>query len=545
MSSPEGRLDTAGAPGPDALLGDPEALSLPTNWEMPIPFGGEVLPVFPVKALPPACRNFVASLAASTQTPEDLAGMLSLSALATATAGRVEVELRRGWREPLALWTLTVLPPASRKSAVLSAVARPLYEIEREQLTALRGRIAEARAMREVAEQRSRNAVARAAKAPRQDRAERDAEAVAERHALERLPFPVPPQLLAGDVTPERAAGILAEQGGRLGILSAEGGLFGTLAGRYNQGQVNLDTFLAGHSGDTVRVDRQGSSFTIDRPALSLGLAVQPDVLRELAERREMRGRGLLARFLYAMPESGVGRRRQDAPPVPPGEAATWAALLQRLHRLPAPSPAEPMPLLRLDASARDLHTTFCAALEPRLHPESGDLANAGAADWAGKLAGAAGRLAGLLHLASTYSCQGQEGEFAPVPAATMQGALELADYCLAHALAAFAALGARQDQDPARRMLAALSRRARLEFSERDAFRSVSGQAPFSGMVPVHEALLVLEEYGWTRRITEQARPGRAGRPPSPRWELHPRALAGQNRQNRVLSFVSGSEPS
>ena len=39
------------------------------------------------------------------------------------------------------------------------------------------------------------------------------------------------PRLVADDITPEAAASLLAEQGGRLAVLSAEGGIFTTLAG--------------------------------------------------------------------------------------------------------------------------------------------------------------------------------------------------------------------------------------------------------------------------------------------------------------------------
>lgn len=47
------------------------------------------------------------------------------------------------------------------------------------------------------------------------------------------IEVPVLPRLVADDVTPEAAASLLADHGGRLAIISAEGGIFDTMAGRY------------------------------------------------------------------------------------------------------------------------------------------------------------------------------------------------------------------------------------------------------------------------------------------------------------------------
>jgi Protein of unknown function (DUF3987) len=91
---------------------------------------------------------------------------------------------------------------------------------------------------------------------------------------------------------------------------SAEGGVFDIIGGRYNGNVPNLDVWLKGHSGDPIRIDRKGRPPEyIPRPALTLGLMMQPDVLKSIAAQKTFRGRGLLARFMYAMPVSKVGRR--------------------------------------------------------------------------------------------------------------------------------------------------------------------------------------------------------------------------------------------
>lgn len=67
-----------------------------------------------------------------------------------------------------------------------------------------------------------------------------------------------------------------------------------------------------------LRVDRKGRPPEyIPRPALTLGLCVQPEVLRDIAALPGFRGRGLLARILYSVPADLVGRRKIGEPAYP------------------------------------------------------------------------------------------------------------------------------------------------------------------------------------------------------------------------------------
>ncbi len=78
------------------------------------------------------------------------------------------------------------------------------------------------------------------------------------------------------------------EQGGRLGIFSDEGGILETLAGLYSQGSANIDILLKGIDGGSVRVRRKDRSFSLN-PYLTIVLAVQPAVVRQLAEKSVFR----------------------------------------------------------------------------------------------------------------------------------------------------------------------------------------------------------------------------------------------------------------
>ena len=123
--------------------------------------------------------------------------------------------------------------------------------------------------------------------------AQRDAklaEAIGLHAAAEAIRVPPEPRLLADDVTAEAATSWLAELG-RIAVVSAEGGLFDLLAGRYSR-MPNIDVWLKGHSGDSIRVDRKGrAAEVVTRPVITIGLMIQPAVLRSIGSHRVFSGR--------------------------------------------------------------------------------------------------------------------------------------------------------------------------------------------------------------------------------------------------------------
>src|SRR5207249_3816 len=76
------------APAPSKGHGQAEASSdNGVPWDMPIPFPTDlVLPAFPVDCLPSWLAAWVTAEASATQTPPDLAAMLTLAAAGAALA---------------------------------------------------------------------------------------------------------------------------------------------------------------------------------------------------------------------------------------------------------------------------------------------------------------------------------------------------------------------------------------------------------------------------------------------------------------------------
>jgi replicative DNA helicase len=291
------------------------------------------------------------------------------------------------------------------------------------------------------------------------------------------------------------------------------------LAGRYNQtAGPNLGVYLKGHAGDLLKVDRRGRPPEyVQRPCLTIGLTVQPEVLQGLAGRPGFHGRGLLARFLYSLPASLVGRRQAGAPPVPESVADRYTLELQALAAsLTIPAADDPT-MLTLDPHADELLLDFERDLEPRLAANSGDLAHL--AGWAAKLAGATCRLAALLHLAEHL----RDGWARPIGAETFAAAIRLADYLVDHARAVFDLMGADPRVGDARWLLDWISRTNQVQFSRRDAHQAARGR--FRKATELEPALRLLEEHGYLRRVDPEPSqdPYGRGRPASPRFVVNP----------------------
>jgi hypothetical protein len=504
-------------------------------WQPPIPLSAaHNLPAFPTDCLPGWLSEYVSCLAEATQTPADLPGFLVLNALAACAGGRVRLQVRPGWEEPLNLYSVVTLPPGERKSAVFAEVTAPLVQFEAMLAAERTYEIAEARAYRRVAEKRldaAQNAAARAVGMEKERRLEEVAAAARE---LEEAIVPFEFRLLADDATPEAIATLLAEQKGRLAVLSPEGGIFGQMAGRYSatSGQPNLDVYLKGHSGDMLRVDRKGRGPEyIARPALTLGLAVQPEVLRSLTDQPGFRGRGLLARFFYSLPASRVGGRRNDVLPLPDAVRESYGVELKALaHSLEAVG--TPPVVLRLSRQAEAALLGFADELEPRLG-ENGDLGHI--SDWGCKLVGGVGRVAGLLHLAANV----RSGWGQTVALDSIEDAIKVGRYLIPHALMAFDLMEADPNLTLARRVLHWIASKELTSFSRRDCFEAMKGRVRrVDGLDPV---LNILETHGQVRRRSQEAR-GR-GRPPAPVFDVNPFvAKSPLFAQNRAVPHSANS---
>ncbi|MFZ4296897.1 YfjI family protein [Streptomyces cinereoruber] len=487
-------------------------------WDEPVPLNPRgQLPSFPVDALPDWLGAMTAGVAEETQTPVDLAGCLALAVIGTAAGGRLTVSVRGQWSEPVNLYTAVALPPGNRKSAVFGLMTKPLLAAEKTLIELTAPQRAEATASARIAKAAAEKAEKLAANAEADKLADLTAQAIALSEAAERASVPAEPQLVADDVTAESLTTLLAQQDGRISILSPEGEIFEIIAGRYS-GVPNMGIFLKGHAGDMARVNRQAREPQyIENPAITMGLAVQPDVLDSIGQIKGADGRGLLARFLYSKPASLVGYRNLTPDLLNPDTAATYAHHLGRLA-LTLASWSESA-ILTLTPEADAVLLAYQRVTESRLRKD-GPLAPI--INWASKRDGAVARIAGLLHLAT----HPEDAWHKPITAATMAAATRLGDYFTAHALDVFDAMKADPAQEAAHTVLTHLRESRTATFTKRDLFRAMP-RSEFAAMSDLDPALNLLEDHGWVRQQPPPPRTTRGGRPPSPRYETHPRVTS------------------
>lgn len=442
-----------------------------TVWEEPILLSETQTPEVPASTLPSWLGEYVEAVSKSTQTPSGMAVMMGLSNVAACVQKRFEVcPFGDSYTEPLNLWTATALPPASKKTAVTSLLTDPLSEWEREQTNRLKSKISEIETARAVNQKRCQQLETTAAKT--EDPQERAMLVQEIAQIKQETPEEIrSPRLWTGDVTPERLQNLLAEHGERMSLLSDEGGIFEVLSGLYSDGKVNMDVFLQGHAGKSVRVDRGNRTVYLNKPALTFGLTVQPEIIRELSrgDKKRFRGNGTLARFLYCLPKSNIGQRDvTQRISIPEKLRDKYQAEIKNLLDIPPSldeNGLEQPRLLLLDDEALRSWLAFSQYIESN-QGEGKEFEPI--QDWTGKLPGASLRIAGICHLVEFGASK------TVINKTTMERTLDLAELLIKHAQAAFETMGDDPSLDDAKTILKWILKERRGSFKQNECHKAL-----------------------------------------------------------------------
>lgn len=513
-------------------MSEPPTLAPPAEapdcWPIPqrLSHAAQERQLFPLATLPDWMIPWCQAVRESLQCPVDLPAVLGLAALSAAASKRFFVRYSGSYPEPLNLYLVVALPSGESKSPAFKMASRVIYDQERKLHRDW------AAAAREDAERREQLGAAisrlearyRKAK-PEEDLDELSIEIAKLKDQLGPKGNTAPPRLVAEDVTPEGLVPILVANHERLALLSEEGGPFAILAGRYTGGQPNLELFNKAYSGSEYRYDRATRpSLTLHAPCLTLGLAVQPSVLSDLAQSKAAKDQGFLARMLYSLPASMVGHRRAESVEVPPAVQGVYDAGLRRLmnHKLAVDEDGLPVPVaFSLSSGARTPYLQFKQTLEFQLR--------AGAplehmADWVNKASGKVLRLAGLLHIAQQPSLE-KDLMVTEISRLTMDRAITLVQYFLDHSMAAYELMGENTLLKRLTSAVAWIRRRSGESFRLKHLHGSKKEQDGFQTVDQVREVVALLVKAGYIRRVQEPPHQG-PGRPRSPLYEINP-ALA------------------
>jgi hypothetical protein len=490
----------------------------PEEWSIPVSLDEPDLPKITPEMFPGAIAEIAGAVSEATETPFELAAMLTIATIAAAVQGKMIVEIQPGYFEPLNIWIMVALESGARKSAVQRELTRALIDWEKDQREGMKDELAADKIIIDNCRSKLQNLRRKYGNETDPDKLD-----ALEKEILEvecRVPGKKTlPRVWTDDVTPEMLAVLMSENNERMAILSSEGGIVDTIAGRYSNNLPNLDIFLKGYSADPVTVDRiSREPIFLTHPTLTIGISPQPIVIQTLIEKHGFRGRGFLSRWLYALPKSNLGYRTNETRPVDESVKARFNSTIKALLSLEPPG-GDPSRahILKISKEAHNDRARFVDHVEIEMR-EGRQFEHI--RDWAGKLPGQAVRLAGLFH-AAKHAHIGADG--LPIEPDTLKMALNLATILAGHALAAFDLMGQTPDLECAKKILKWIRREINAhraqKFTRRDLHQALKGTYKKSN--ELDPGLRVLTDLGYIRPIENKSQgPGR----PSEQYEINPK---------------------
>ena len=288
-----------------------------------------------------------------------------------------------------------------------------------------------------------------------------------------------------------------------MAVLSDEGGIFDILSGLYSDGRANIDLYLQAHSGGSVRIDRKsGPPIFLEEAILTMGLTIQPEVIRNICKNKTFRGKGLLGRFLYVIPKSNIGSRSFDEPPIAPDCVREFRLAIRSILECGSVAlEGNIQHSLRLVEEAYEAWLEYAKAIESLMGEDIGHLAHV--TDWAGKLPGAIARIAGLLHIMRYAHQKPYEHK---ISKETMEAAVKIGHILINHALIVFDLLQEGDAQQVAKAVYYWLKQRRCVQVTQRQILRGLRRYKK-DDLLP---GLDILKEQEVLREIENKHGPGR-----------------------------------
>lgn len=479
-----------------------------TQWQEIVPFDSFDLPTFPVETLPENMRDYVKTVSENLAVPIEMAVLSELAVIAVCLQGRVFVQAKADYKEPVNLYTLVIAEPGERKSPLLKILAAPLYDYEKKINEERRRIINEEKAtikvkQKQLAELEEEDDIAKVVDL------QMEIEKLQHKQTHEL-------RLTSDDFTVESLTSLMAENDGRMSVISSEGGMFNNVTGRYNS-KASFETLLKAYTGDTIRVDRKSRpSEFIENPSLTILLMAQESVLEGIMDNGNLRGQGFLGRFLYCQPLSPMGKRKYETPPLNHDIIKNFHAILFKLLDIKQAN------TLKISNEAYTVSKDFFEWLEPRLVGELDSIR-----DWASKIHGTTFRIAGLLHCIENNGI----GD-GIISETTMKNAKSIALYFIEHAKKAFSVMGTSKEITKAKFVLRKLETVTEPEIKKRDLYMLCRSKY-FSKAEDINDTLELLIEHGYIR--SKKVKDSKAVGRKSVVFELNPEYFVQivQNVQN------------
>lgn len=529
MNTPTTNTQASGKPPLSVINGGFVRTEKPAadGWEPPesLISGGQGAK-YPLSALPGIIGGAVREVVTDVKCPPALAANSALSVLAIAGQGVANVQANSRIKpSPLSLYTLSIGESGERKTTADSFFSEVLeaWAINKQQ--EMEQDVIRSRAIITAWEKELegiKDAIKQAGR-----RQENTRELTEQLISLEQSkPAGIhSPKMKYTDTTTESLAHKLVHLWPSAGVLSSEAGI---VFGGYGMKADNITRSLAFYNtaweGGRTSIDRRGDggSFEVRDVRLSMGLAVQPNVIHDFYDNNGdlARGSGFAARFLLAWPESTQGKRQMTldeltSTPSKNNLQVFYAKLhevLERQYTNGQGGKLDNMPTLKLTREALEIWLDYFNSVEDEL--------NAGGKfeqhkDVASKSADNAARLAGLFHLFNGGDVHDL------IQGDTMSAAVHLAGWHLHEAKRFFDEIAVPVDLSNALKLDSWLIQYCRNHHTDGIGKREARQLAPnrLRNIQELEKALDTLAEHNRIRIITE-------GR--KERIEINPQLLAG-----------------
>jgi putative DNA primase/helicase len=277
---------------------------------------------YPIEALPEVIRKAVQEVQDYTQTPIALVANSALVSLSTACQAHFDVARDDNLKAPVSLFFVTLAESGERKTTCDHFFSKTLLDY---QVQVAKERAPEASKYKAEAaawaakEEGLKTGIKRASEGAKTaksiDILERELQVLHQGKPQQ----PRIPSIVRTDDTSENLAYVLTYDWPSAGIISSEGGLlFGSRALKKDNVTATLALYNVLWDGGESRIGRKtGDSFTVRGARLSIGVQVQPEVMRNFLEGPEStaRGIGFMARCLFSFPASTQGSRPYKTAP--------------------------------------------------------------------------------------------------------------------------------------------------------------------------------------------------------------------------------------
>lgn len=388
---------------------------------------------FPTEAFPTAIETYLKSVVAYSQVDTAMTFSAALATFALCMQGKYMVSYPsgNGWKEHLCLYLVIVAEPGETKSGTFGAVNRPIrawQDEKRADYEKSRNLYLQEKQAKEEKQKNLKKAIANL-KTPPEKQQQYHEELKAITDELTELQAPISPNFIVADTTMEALADLMMETGGSAGVFGSEGDFFKIITGLYNHGVCsNLQLILNAYDGDSYMMRRVTRDTYLQRPLLSFCLMLQPNLYQETFANAELRGRGLLARFLTCTPKSMAGKRdKRSTAKLDDLNYVAYERTMIHFLNLQQDSEKEP-PVLTWEQDARERMLDYMQTIENSMGKGQ---PMEDCKDYANKASAVAMRIAGILHLLQTYSLE----QIPPISKETTEKAIKVHRFFFAEKL--------------------------------------------------------------------------------------------------------------